>query len=171
MAGPGWLCLNGYLRCISYSQSPPTLHYAATVDSIFKRFLGTAPFCSFSLFHSFSHPHTHTHTYTRMHTHRQECKELSTCLAGACQAPTVARVSAIITNVIMTTLSLYNYYYYNMYNCTMPATEKGAENSLLHFPLIIIATANLTVISSDANITVMYSKYQVAAVHGISLRP
>jgi len=66
MAGPAWLCLDGYLRCISYSQSPPTVHYAATVDSIFKRsFWHCSLFRSLSFFHSFSH----THTYTRMHAH------------------------------------------------------------------------------------------------------
>jgi hypothetical protein len=71
MAGPAWLCLNGYLQCISYPQSPPTLYYAATVDSIFKcSFLALLPsFRSFTLFLSFSH--THTHACTHAHTSKR----------------------------------------------------------------------------------------------------
>jgi hypothetical protein len=72
MAGPAWLCLDGYLRCISYSQSPPTVHYTATVDSIFKRsFWHCSLFRSLSFFHSFSHTHTHRHTHTHACTHIQ----------------------------------------------------------------------------------------------------
>lgn len=82
MAGPAWLCLDGYPRCISYSQSPPTLHYAATVDSIFKRsFLALLP--SFVHSPSFTLSRTHTHTYIRMHAHtgkRPFCCLVSTSL-------------------------------------------------------------------------------------------
>ena len=75
MTDPAWLCLVGYLRCISYSQSPHTLDYAATVDSIFKRsFWHRSLFRSFSLFHtfslSFSLSYTHIHRHTR--TYRQK---------------------------------------------------------------------------------------------------
>jgi hypothetical protein len=68
MAHPAWLCLDGYLRCISCLQSPPTL-YAATVDSIFKRSLLALFPLSFilPLLLFLAHIHTHTHIHARTH--------------------------------------------------------------------------------------------------------
>jgi hypothetical protein len=80
IADPVWLCLNSYLRCISYSQSPHTLHYASTVDSIFKCFLGTAHIFSFVLSLSIFLAHTCPHTYINTHAHIYMQEALTSCV-------------------------------------------------------------------------------------------
>jgi hypothetical protein len=108
MAGPAWLCLDGYLQCISYSQSPPstTLQQSTLLLNAFFLALLTSFVRSLSFTLSRTHRHPHIYIHTRARTPKQEA--LISCVFSQYSTSLLATIpSKIVNRLHLLPLSVY----------------------------------------------------------------